>query len=178
MDTNTLKEDIAKAKEWLQTELAQLSTGRANPAILDSVQVDSYGSKQPLKNISAVTTEDPKTLRIAPWDKGQIKDIERAIMDARLPVTVSTDDQGVRVHVPALTEESRREIAKLLKEKLEQARIRIRGAREDALKFLKDAALSEDETRGIKDEIQKLIDAANDELHELFSKKEKDVTTL
>lgn len=178
MDTSTLEQDIAKAKEWLKTELSQLSTGRANPSILDSVQVDSYGTKQPLKNMAAITTEDPKTLRIAPWDKGQIKDIERAIMDAKLPVTVSTDDQGVRVHIPPLTEETRQSLAKLLKEKLEQARVRIRSAREDANHLLKEAGLSEDETRSIKDKIQKIVDTAGEELQGMFAKKETEVTTL
>jgi ribosome recycling factor len=178
MDTKTLEENIAKAKEWLKTELSQLSTGQANPAILDSVQVESYGTRQPIKNIAAVTTEDPKTLRISPWDKSQIKDIERAIHTAKLPISLSTDDQGIRVHVPALTQESRVAIAKLLKEKLEQARIRVRSAREETLGLLKEAGLSEDDTKGLKDSIQKMVDTANDHLQGMFSSKETEVTTL
>lgn len=175
MDTKHLSEQIEHAAEWLRTEFRQISTGRANPALLDSVQIDSYGTRQQLKTVASTIIEDARTLRVSPWDKSQIKTIENAIIDAKLPVSVSTDDQGLRVHVPALTEESRKQLVKLLKEKLEQARVRIRSAREDMMKKLQADNLPEDELRTAKEAVQKIIDTANDTLQEIFTRKENDL---
>lgn len=178
MESKELIEKIAHAKEWLHTELSQISTGRANPALLDSIQIDVYGVRQPIKAVASTLIEDARTLRLSPWDKSQIKVIEQAITDARLPVSISTDDQGLRIHVPALTEETRQSLVKLLKEKLEQARVRIRAAREEAIKELGAAGLSEDEVRDGKENVQELIDKGNQELQEMFNKKETEVSTI
>lgn len=164
-------------KEWLSRELGQISTGRATPALLDGVRVEAYGSVQPLKNVASIAIEDPKTLRISPWDKSQIKDIERGIYASDLGFSVATDDQGIRVIVPVLTTERRMQLARVAKDKLEEARIAIRKARESMQNVLKDAGLSEDQLRSAKDELQKKVDEANQALEDLFKKKESEITT-
>ncbi|MCD8528357.1 MAG: ribosome recycling factor [Candidatus Pacebacteria bacterium] len=102
------KDTLAHIEEWLRKEYSQISTGRANPILLDSIMIDSYGSKQPVKNVAAIHTEDARTLRIAPWDKSQIKDIERALTDSKLPFSIAVDSDGLRLHIPQLTEESKK----------------------------------------------------------------------
>jgi len=178
MDITTLRSKLESAQSWLSDELAQISTGRATPALLDSVTIDVYGAMQPVKSVASITLEDARTLRVSPWDKSQIKSLEQAVHDAKLPVSVSTDDQGLRVHVPALTEESRQSLVKLLKEKLEQARVRVRSAREEAMKELQQAGLSEDEVRDTKEDIQKEVDAMNTTLQEVFQAKESEISTI
>lgn len=173
------KDALEAAHEWLKKEYAQISTGRANPALLDSIMIDSYGSQQPIKNIASIHMEDARTLRISPWDKGHIKDIEKAITDSKLPVTLSVDGEGVRASIPQLTEESKKGIVKLVKEKLEEARVRIRTERNRVEKELdtqkKDGDISEDEMFREKENLQKLIDEANKKAEEMASNKETDI---
>ncbi|MCD8508294.1 MAG: ribosome-recycling factor [Candidatus Pacebacteria bacterium] len=173
------KDTLAHIEEWLRKEYSQISTGRANPILLDSIMIDSYGSKQPVKNVAAIHTEDARTLRIAPWDKSQIKDIERALTDSKLPFSIAVDSDGLRLHIPQLTEESKKSLVKLVKEKLEEARVRIRGERNRVEKDLdqqkKDGTMGEDDVFRTKEALQKLIDTANTTLEEIFNLKEKDI---
>ncbi len=169
------KKDAAQAREWLVKEYSQIHTGRAAPALLDGVQIESYGSFQPVKNVASINIEDPKTLRVAPWDKSQIKDIERALHSANLGFSIAVDDAGVRVIIPPLTTETRTQLAKIAKEKLEDARITVRKAREAALGMLKDADLPEDTLHKAKDELQKLVDDANAVLEAEYKRKETDI---
>ena len=166
-------------EEWLKKELSLLRTGRATAAILDSITVESYGTQSPIAHVGSVTMEDARTLRIAPWDKSQVKAIESAISKANLGLSVMTDDNGVRVVFPELTGERRAQIVKLLKDKLEDARISLRKEREDLLsKFKqmeKDGELSEDEHFKAKAELQKIIDEANRKFEELAERKEKEI---
>lgn len=174
----SFNDEVTTIKEWLQKEYSQISTGRANPALLDSIQIDSYGALQPVKAVASITLEDARTLRISPWDKNQIKAIETAILDARLPISLATDDAGLRASVPMMTEENRKDIVRLVKEKLEEARVRVRGAREKAVKDIDAGGYSDDEAHTFKDDLQKLVDAANDELQAMFAKKETDVMSV
>lgn len=169
------KTEATQAQEWLAKEYSQIHTGRAAPALLDGVQVESYGAMQPLKNVASISIEDPKTLRVAPWDKSQIKDIERALHGSNLGFSVAADDMGVRVIIPALTTETRNQLAKIAKDKLEDARITVRKAREAMLGKLKDQSLPEDTFRNAKDDLQKLVDAANATLEGILSKKEAEI---
>ncbi len=173
------KQQEKKSEEWLAKEYSQLHTGRATPAILDGVMVSVYGALQPLKNIGSITIEDPKTLRIAPWDKNQVKDVEKAIVAANLGLSVATDDAGLRVIFPMLTTETRERLVKILKERLEEARIAVKQDREktwnDIQQREKDGALTEDEKFKSKDELQKLVDEANKTLEAMFEKKQKEV---
>ena len=167
------KNGLKKIEEWLIKEYSQVHTGRATPMILDSVMVDSYGSRMPIKNVAQVLIEDPKTLRISPWDKGQIKGIEGAINESNLGLSVVSDGEGVRVIFPMLTTENRTKLVKILKERLEDARISVRKERQEEIDKI--ANLSEDEKKRSKDDIQKCVDESNKNLEAIFDKKEKEV---
>jgi len=176
---SNFKTGLKKIEEFLGKEYSQLSTGRASIMVLDGVSVESYGSYQPIKNVASISVEDPKTLRISPWDKNQIKAIEKAITVADLGLSVATDDAGIRVIFPQLTTETRQKLVKVLKEKLEEARITVRRERgdvlDDILKQEKEGKMTEDERMRSKDELQKIVDEANKNLEVLFEKKEKEV---
>ncbi len=172
---DVFKNEAKQAEEWLAKEYSQIHTGRAAPALLDGVQIEAYGAYQPLKNVASVSIEDPKTLRVIPWDKGQIKDIERALHAANLGFSVSVDDAGVRVIIPALTTETRNQLAKIAKERLEDARITVRKARENMLDQLKELKLPEDAFRNAKDDLQKMVDSTNDTLEANLKRKETEI---
>jgi ribosome recycling factor len=173
------KNDLKKVEDHLSKEYRELNIGRASPSVLDGVSVESYGSYLPLNNVASIGIEDPKTLRINPWDKNQIKGIEKAIVGANLGVSVATDEAGIRVIFPQLTTESRQTLVRLLKEKLEESRITVRKERErvwdDIQAQEKAAKLTEDEKFRAKEDLQKVIDEANNNLEGIFSKKEKEV---
>lgn len=172
-NTANLKTELKKVEEWLSKEYSQVRTGRATPMILDSVMVESYGSFMPVKNVAGITIEDAKTIRVAPWDKNQIKDIEAAINASNLGLSVVSDSDGIRVIFPMLTTENKAKLAKILKERLEDARISVRKERQKEIDALTD--LSEDEVRRAKDEIQKFIDESNKNLEAIFAKKEAEI---
>jgi ribosome recycling factor len=180
-DFKPLEAKLAGAKEWLLREYQGLRTGRATPAILDSIQVQAYGSMAPLKQVATIGIEDARSLRVQAFDPGIIKDIERAITAADLGVGIGSDAAGVRVTFPELTGERRVELVKLAKGKLEEARTTVRGAREDCWKEIQDqekeGALTEDDKFRLKEEMQKKVDAANDELEKVFEKKEAEMTS-
>jgi len=173
------KTEIKKVEGFLSKEYVGLNVGRASPAILDGVSVESYGSRVPLKNVASISIEDPKTLRIAPWDKSQIKEVEKAIVASNLGLSTAVDDSGVRVIFPQLTTETRQKLIKVLKEKLEEARITVRQERErvweEVQKLEKEGKLTEDEKFRAKDDLQKIIDEVNKNLETVFTKKEKEV---
>jgi ribosome recycling factor len=165
--------------DWLRGEFSGVRTGRATPALLDTIRVDSYGAKVPINQVASITIEDPRTLRIAPWDKDSIHATERAILDANFGVSVSTDDAGLRVIFPELTSERRAQLLKVAKAKLEDARISLRAARDEAIKEMdaakKAATLSEDERFNAKEALQARVDKINDEFNSMFNLKETEV---
>ncbi len=166
---------LKESTDWLGREYSRVHTGRASPMLLDGVMVEAYGSFQPIKNVGSVSVEDARTLRIALWDKTVIKDVEKAITAANLGLSLATDADGMRVIFPPLTTENRTKLVKVLKEKMEEARVSVRKERENALGELKTADLPEDDARRAKDEIQKRVDAANEKLEAVFSAKEEEV---
>ena len=176
---SNFKTELKKVEEFLSKEYQQLNVGRASPAILDSISVESYGAYVPLKNVASISIEDPKTLRIVPWDKSQIKGIEKAIISANLGLSVATDDAGIRVIFPQLTTETRVTLVKTLKEKLEEARITVRREREriwdDVQTKEEEGKMPEDDKFRAKEELQKIIDEVNKNLESIFEKKEKEV---
>lgn len=172
-NTQNFKGELKKVEEWLSKEYGSVHTGRATPMILDSISVESYGSYMPIKNIASVSIEDPKTLRIAPWDKNMIKSIETAINAANLGLSVVSDSDGVRAIFPMLTTENRSRLVKILKEKLEDARISVRQERQAEIETTAD--LPEDDQKRAKDDIQKCVDEANSNLEAIFAKKEVEV---
>lgn len=170
------KEEIVS---WLEGEFRSIQTGRATPQVLDLVHIDLYGARTPIAHTGSINIEDPRTLRVSPWDKTVIGQMEKAINDADLGLSVSSDDQGLRVHFPALTTETRQKLVKLLKDRLEDARIRVRSLREEVNKDIdtraKGGEYGEDEQHKYRDEMQKIVDSANAELEGLFARKEKEV---
>jgi ribosome recycling factor len=176
------KEEFSKIEEWLKSQYTQISTGRANPALVDSVMVESYGSFSPIKNIASITVEEARVLRISPWDKGIVKDIERAIRESGLPLSVVADGNGLRASIPQLTEESKKTVVKLVKEKLEEARVSVRMERQRVDKEIdateKEGNFSEDDKFRAKDDMQKMVDDINGRLESLFQKKEEDIMTV
>ncbi len=165
--------------DWLKSEYRSIQTGRATPQVLDLVHIDMYGARTQLAHAAGITIEDPRTIRVAPWDKSVIGQMEKAINDADLGLSVSSDGEGLRVHFPSLTTETRQKLVKLLKERLEDARVRVRALREETNKAIdaeaKEGIYGEDEQRMYRDQMQKIVDGANQELEELFDKKEKEV---
>ena len=176
---SVFRNGLKKVEEFLSKEYGQLNIGRASPMVLDGIFTESYGSRVPLKNVANISIEDPKTLRITPWDKNQVKDIEKAIVSANLGLSVATDDMGIRVIFPQLTTETRQTLVKVLKEKLEEQRIAVRRERENVWEDIqlqeKSGKITEDEKFRAKDELQKIIDEANRNLEAHFEKKEKEV---
>lgn len=178
-DFADFKKRLTEVEAWLGEELMGVRTGRAAPAVLDSVMVDSYGAKTPLKHVAGISIEDARTLRVAPWDKGQVKAIEKAIGEANIGVSASADESGIRVFFPELTEDRRKMLTKLAKEKLEDARISVRKERDEVQSDVnakeKAGDISEDEKFRLKDEMQKYVDATNKKLDELLEKKEREI---
>ena len=176
---SNFKLEIKKIEEFLSKEYSQLNIGRASPMVLDGINVESYGSFVPLKNVASVSIEDPKTLRIAPWDKTQIKGIEKAIVGSNLGLSVATDDQGIRVIFPQLTTETRQTLVRVLKEKLEESRISVRREREAVMEDIeakeKEGKMTEDDRFRAKEELQKIINETNNNLEAIFEKKEHEV---
>lgn len=174
-----LKQKISETEEWLKKEFSQIRTGRATPVILDAVSVEVYGSMMGIQQVASVTIEDPKTIRISPWDTSQIKAIEKGIIDSNLGLSVSVDDKGLRVMFPELTSERRVQLVKVSKQKLEEARVSLRKEREDTRADIaakeKGGAMGEDEKFRLNDELQSMIDQANATLDQLAEKKEKEV---
>ncbi len=167
-------------EDWFKKELSTLRTGRATPLILDTVAVEVYGSRMSISQLASITTEDPRTLRIAPWDLSQCKEIEKAIITSNLGLSVSVDEKGLRVSFPELTSERRVQLVKAAKAKLEEARISLRAEREKILNDIqaqeKEGSMSEDEKFRSKNELQKIIDEANAGLEVVLSKKEAEIT--
>jgi len=180
-DFKNLEGKLAGAKEWLSREYQGLRTGRAAPAILDGISVQAYGSMMPLKQVATIGVEDARSLRVQAFDQSLIKDIERAITQADLGVGIGSDASGVRVTFPELTSERREQLIKLAKSKLEDARTTVRLAREEAWKEIQDqekeGGMGEDEKFRLKEEMQKKVDAANEELQKVFDKKETEMSS-
>lgn len=176
---NNTKQTLKKIEEWLSKEYTQVHTGRATPIFLDGISVENYGSYTPIKNIASVGIEDPKTLRVAPWDKNHIKPIEKAITEADLGLSVLVDGTGLRVIFPMLTSETREKLVKVLKEKLEESRISVRAERETTNKAIdeteKNGGMSEDDKFRSKEELQKYVDETNKNLEAIFEKKKTEV---
>lgn len=174
-----LSDSIEKAIDFFKGECKSLQTGRAVPSVLDHVYIEQYGSRMQIAHVAMVSLEDQRTLRVAPWEKSVIKDIERAINEADIGVSVSSDDAGLRVHFPALTGETRQRLVKILKDRLEEARVRVRSGREEANRSIekqaKDGDFGEDDKRRFKEDVQTAVDKANNTLEDLFAQKEREV---
>ncbi|MES2148855.1 MAG: ribosome recycling factor [Pseudomonadota bacterium] len=176
------QERMTKSIETLRGDLAKVRTGRAHTGILDHIQVDYYGSPTALTQIANVTLIDARTIGVQPWEKKMLGAVEKAIRDSDLGLNPSSQGDMIRVPTPALTEERRREMVKLVKSEAEDAKIAIRNIRRDAneslKKLVKDKACSEDDERRANDEIQKLTDKFVIDVDKMVAEKEKEVLTV
>ncbi len=178
-DLTSFSASMREIEEWLKKELTLVRTGRATAAVLDNIHVESYGAMSPIAHVGTVSMEDHRTLRVIPWDKSVSKAIDAAIQKANLGLSVSVDDQGLRIVFPELTSERRAQMIKILNGKLEDARISVRKERERVLGELKqgekDGDISEDEHFKAKEALQKLVEDANNRLESVAAKKEEEL---
>jgi len=165
--------------EALKGSLAKVRTGRANPALLDTVHVDYYGAMLPLSQVASLSLLDSRTIGVAPWEKGMGAKIEKAIRESDLGLNPASQGDLIRVPIPAMTEERRKELSKVVKGEGEQAKIAIRNLRRDAneqlKKLVKDKLASEDDDRRAQDEVQKLTDKMITEVDKIVAAKEQDL---
>ncbi len=178
-DFNPFKKQANATEEWLKKEFQQIRTGQASPAVLDSVRVEVFGAPMGIKEVASIMIEGARTLRIAPWDSSNSKEIERAILSSNIGVSVATDDQGLRAIFPELTADRRTQIAKLAKDKLEEAKKQLRHERDHIIKDLtakeKEGGMGKDEIFRLKNDVQKVVDECNKKFDALYDKKEKEV---
>jgi len=178
----TADQKMHKSIETLKADLAKIRTGRAHTGLLDHIHVDYYGTTMPLPQVANVTLADSRTIGVQPWEKKMIPVVEKAIRDSDLGLNPATSGDMIRVPMPALTEERRRDLIKVVHKEAEGARIAVRNVRRDAneqlKKLLKDKQCSEDEERRAHDELQKLTDRFVAEIDQLMQVKETDLMAI
>lgn len=176
------EEKMSSATAHLKNELERLRAGKASMHTLDPVKVNNFGSLVPINQVASVSIPEPRLIVITPWNKGVIKEIEKGIINANLGLNPSSDGNVVRVLIPALTEETRKQLVKQLKADAEQAKVAVRNARHDANerldKLCKENSLSEDRRDNEKITVQDLTDKYNKEIERIFKEKEKEVMTV
>jgi ribosome recycling factor len=174
-----LKKELNGVLEFLKNDLAQIRSGRANPALVENVKVDAYGSRMNLKEIASILVPDAKTLLIQVWDKGLINPVIKGIEESRLGLTPNVEGQSIKLIMPPLIEERKKELTKLLHDKLEQARIRIRRGRDEVWHKVqnleKEKKISEDDKFRAKDDLQKVVDDYNKKVKEMGEGKEREL---
>ncbi len=174
-----LKEKIKGVEEWLQKEFSVIRTGRATPMILDFVQVEAYGQKMSIKELANISVEDAKTVKIEPWDQSVAKSIEKAITTSNLGLSMAPFEKGLRIIFPELTSERREQFVKVVKSKLEEARVSLRGLRDKTWKEIEEkekaGGMGEDDKFRLKEDLQKIIDEANQKLEMVADKKEVEI---
>ena len=185
MDTKTILNDatvrMQKAVEFLEESLANIRAGKASVNVLNGVFVDYYGSQTPVSGVASVTVPDAKTILIQPWDKNMIRPIEKAIIDSNIGLTPSNNGESIRLSMPPLTEERRKELVKQSKAEAENARVSLRNARRDAVEAFKKAVkegMPEDEGKDGENQAQKLLEKFNMAIDSAFEKKEKEIMTV
>ena len=185
MDTKTILNDatarMQKAVDFLEESLANIRAGKASVNVLNGVFVDYYGSQTPVSGVASVTVPDAKTILIQPWDKNMSRLIEKAIIDSNIGLTPSNNGESIRLSMPPLTEERRKELVKQSKAEAENARVSLRNARRDAVESFKKAVkegMPEDEGKDGETQAQKLLEKFNKAIDAAFEKKEKEIMTV
>ncbi|HEY1404974.1 MAG TPA: ribosome recycling factor [Spirochaetota bacterium] len=177
-----LEEKMERSIKHLEKDFLTIRTGRANPALLDGVRVEVYGSQMPLNQVSTVTCPEPRLIVVQPWDKGNLGAIEKGILKADLSLNPNNDGNIIRIQIPDLTEERRKELVKVVKTKTEETKITIRNIRRegnDTVKdFEKEKTISEDEAKGAQASIQKLTDKFIEKAQKLADNKEKEILSI
>ncbi|KKW29637.1 MAG: Ribosome-recycling factor [Candidatus Uhrbacteria bacterium GW2011_GWD2_52_7] len=173
------KPQFTKVHEHLVKELAGIRTGRATPALVEDIQVEAYGAFQPIKALASMGTPDARTLLIEPWDGSAVKAIETALQKSDIGIMPTVDGKAIRLVMPMMTEENRQRMVKVMKEKLEDARVSARKVREEARKAIdKLEGVGEDEVRRLQADLDKMVKDFNAKIDETGDKKEKEITTI
>ena len=185
IEPSKIKSDAAELMEsavmYLDDALARIRAGKASARILDVVKVEYYGQMSPLANVATITTPDARTIQIQPWEKKMIAEIERAIINSSIGLAPSNNGESIRLSIPPLTEERRKELAKQCKGEAENAKVSIRNARRDAIDLLKKQVkegLPEDAEKDAESDVQKLHDKYVKQVDEIYAKKEKEIMTV
>lgn len=182
MNLREHKEQFTAVIDFLKSDIATLRTGRASAAMLESITVEAYGSRQGIKAVASVSIADAKTIVLEPWDKSLMGAIEKGVRDSGLGINPINDGKVIRLILPDLTSERRQELVKVLHQKLEQARISLRKVREEVREVIlqeeKKKSISEDEKFRFQDDLEKMVREFNDEIKKIGEAKEKDITTV
>ena len=181
-DIKDLTLKMSKTISSFQKDLSTLRTGRANPSMLDLIRIDVYGQKMPINQLATVTIPEPRTISIQVWDKNNVKAVDSEIQKSNLGITPQVDGQTLRIHIPQLTEERRKELTKILKSLGEKAKISVRNIRRESndniKKLLKDKKISEDESKDYENQVQKTTDDNISKIEKILGDKEKEILTL
>ena len=176
------EEKMLKTIESLKKDFTKIKTGKANPSILNDVMVSYYGVPTPVSQVGSVSASDPQTIVVKPWDKSILKDIEKAILTAGLGLNPQNDGEVVRIHIPPLNEQTRKDLAKQAKKVAEENKVAIRNVRRDAIESLKklekDSLISEDELKRSNDKVQKVTDEYVAKVDQLTKAKENDIMAI
>lgn len=179
---NELERKMKKTIESYENELSGVRAGRANPQVLDKLTVDYYGTETPIKQVASISVPEARLLVIQPWDISLIKPIEKVLLKSDLGITTSNDGKVIRLPFPALTEDRRKELVKVVKGYSENAKVSIRNLRRESLeklkKMLKDKEISEDELAQAEENVQKVVDKFTKEIEEITKKKEKELMEI
>ena len=180
--TDPHKADLDKAIEFLKNDISALRTGRANTAIVENIMVEAYGMMQQLKAVASITIPDARTIRIEPWDKSIVKDIEKGIVEAKTGLNPVVQGEMIRVPMPALTEETRKNLVKNLNEKLESARVTVRNVRDNVKHEIvtaeKEKEISEDDKYSMLEDLDKVCAGYNETIKNIGDEKEKEIMTI
>lgn len=173
------QEQFLKIIEHFEGELKTIRTGRSTPELVDGIQVEAYGMRQPLKAVASISTPDAKTVQIEPWDASVVRSIEKALMEAELGMTPNVDGKIIRLNMPMMTDENRQQMVKKIKEKAEDARVKIRRVREEEKKVLEaEEGIGEDEKHRNLEKLEADVKEQVTKIDELAKKKETEVTTI
>jgi ribosome recycling factor len=179
---STGKDEFQLVMEHLKKELSGIRTGRANSAVVENITIMAYGSPLPVKGVASIGVPDARTITVDPWDKSLIKEIEKGIRDAGVGLNPVNEGAMLRISMPALTEEGRRQLLKVVGEKTEEAREKIRGIREDVkslvISAMNDGEVTEDERYHLQDELEAIVGGFNDQIKALAEEKEKEMMTI
>lgn len=176
------KAEFQKPIEHLKNDLASVRTGRANPALIENISIAAYGTPTPLKQLGSITVRDPRSMTFEPWDKSLLETVEKALQAANLGISTANEGQHIRINVPMMTEENRRELTKLVREKMEHARVAVRGVRDKVKDVIaaqeEGGEIAEDERFRLLKELDEVTNQHNTQIKELADKKEVDIMTV
>jgi ribosome recycling factor len=181
MDTDKFEKDLNKCIDALKEDLSQIRTGRATPELVEDISVEAYNATAPINNYANITVSDAKSIVISPWDKSILDNIVKALSEANRGFSVATEGDHVRVVLPDLTEERRKEYVKVMKDRVEDARVAVRNVRQDYMKEideLEDEGMSEDAADRLRDILEKMVKEYNDEIEKIKDNKEESLMTI